>query len=82
MTAVYNRFVVESLAVYTDQPVGEAFFAERFRTHPDYPFLVADCGGQVLGFAYLAPFHPAPRLVIITAVRPPRIPPLTRKCSL
>ena len=56
---IFNHFVAESFAAYSEQPVGKHFFQDRRTSQPDYPFLVAESEGKVIGFAYLAPFHPA-----------------------
>lgn len=59
ITAIFNHHVVESLAAYPEQPVGEAFFRDRHEAAPDFPFFVAETeDGRVVGFAYLSPFHP------------------------
>ena len=59
VTAIFNHFARESFAVYSEQPVPEHFFRGRFSSHADYPFLIAQAGDQLIGFAYLAPLHPA-----------------------
>jgi phosphinothricin acetyltransferase len=62
VTAIFNHFVLESFAAYPEQPVDEAFLRGRAAASPDYPFLVAEVAGQVVGFAYLAPFLSVPTL--------------------
>lgn len=62
ITGIFNHFIVESFAAYSDQPVPENFFPDRYRSQAAYPFLVAERDGRVVGFAYLAPFHPAPTM--------------------
>jgi phosphinothricin acetyltransferase len=59
VTAVFNFFVVNSLAAYPDQPVSGDVFKEKHLAHPGYPFVVAEIDGEIAGFAYLAPFHHA-----------------------
>lgn len=62
VSAIFNHYVAASFAAYNDQPVAEHFFQERWAAHPEYPFLVAEVAEQVVGFAFLAPFHPAPTM--------------------
>jgi phosphinothricin acetyltransferase len=57
--AIFNHYVAYSFAAYFDQPVPEGFLDKMQASHPGYPFLVAEDNGQVIGFAFLAPFHPA-----------------------
>ena len=56
---IFNHFVSESFAAYSEEPVDSCFFRSRQQAALAYPFLVAEHDGQVVGFAYLAPFHPA-----------------------
>ena len=58
VTAIFNHFVVNSLAAYPEEPVAADFFAKKHSAASDYPFLVAEAGGTIIGFAYLLPFHP------------------------
>jgi L-amino acid N-acyltransferase YncA len=62
ITAIFNHFVTESFAAYPDQPVGVNFFRDRHGAHPIFPFVVAEIEGEVVGFGYLSPFHPAPTM--------------------
>ena len=62
VAAIFNHYVANSLAAYPDHAVEEDFFRLRRQSHPEYPFLVADDGERVAGFAYLSPFHPAATL--------------------
>jgi len=59
IVSIFNQFVAESFAAYPDQPVDESFFRDRWAAHPEYPFVVAEVRGRVVGFAYLSPFHQA-----------------------
>jgi phosphinothricin acetyltransferase len=59
IAAIFNHFVAESSAAYPEEPVDEEFFRDRQTAHPEYPFIVAESQGDVIGFAYLSPFHPA-----------------------
>jgi len=58
VTDVFNEFVARSMAAYPEDPVGIEFFLVRHRAAPDYPFVVVERDGRVIGFAYLSPFHP------------------------
>ena len=62
VSAIFNHYIAESFAAYNEQPVTDRFFQERRSAHPEYPFLVAEVSGRVAGFAFLAPFHPAPTM--------------------
>jgi len=62
VTAVFNHFVTNSFAAYPEEPVPEEFFERKHAAAPGYPFLVAESGGTVVGFAYLSPFHPVPTM--------------------
>lgn len=59
VTAIFNHFVTNSLAAYPKQPVSEKLFKERHLANPTYPFVIAETDGEVVGFAYLSPFHHA-----------------------
>ena len=54
VTRIFNTYVETSLAAYPDQPVDEGYFSDRHSATPDYPFLVSEIGGRVVGFAFLA----------------------------
>ncbi len=62
ITSIFNHFVTESYAAYPEQAVDQAFFKDRRAAHPEYPFVVAESQGEVVGFAYLSPFHPVPTM--------------------
>jgi L-amino acid N-acyltransferase YncA len=62
VTAIFNHYVAHSPAAYPERPVGPDFFRERLAAVPTYPFLVGEAGGEVVGFAYLAPFLPLPNM--------------------
>jgi phosphinothricin acetyltransferase len=59
ITRIFNHFVAESFAAYPDQPVEESFFRDLRAANRKFSFVVAEISGKVVGFAYLAPFHPA-----------------------
>ena len=59
VTAVFNFFVTNSLAAYPEELVSGDVFREKHLASPTYPFLVAEIDGEVVGFAYLSPFHHA-----------------------
>lgn len=56
---IFNHYVEHTFSAYPDRPVDESLFRDRYGTHQEYPFLVAELDGAVVGFAYLAPFHGA-----------------------
>ncbi|MDA5193738.1 GNAT family N-acetyltransferase [Govanella unica] len=57
--AIYNYVIATSTAVYTCEPVDlanrRAWFEERGRS--GYPVLVAEAGGEILGFASFGDFR-------------------------
>ena len=58
VTAVFNYYVEHSPAAYPDEPVSSGFFLSRWQTAPQYPFYTVVSDDRVIGFGYLAPFHP------------------------
>lgn len=57
---IFNHFVTRSFAAYPDQPVPYEFFARLQQMTQGYPAYVAMVDpGQVVGFGFLRPFHPA-----------------------
>jgi len=55
--AIYNREVLVSTATYDTVPRTEAEHRTWFGVHgPDYPVLVADLDGTVIGWASLSPW--------------------------
>jgi phosphinothricin acetyltransferase len=62
ITSIFNHFVVNSHAAYPEEPVEISFFRTKYLQAPDYPFMVASAEGEVVGFAYLAPFQPVPTM--------------------
>jgi len=55
VTAIFNHFVVNSLAAYPEEPVAADFFAKKHSATPDYPFLVAEAVGTMYsGFPSIA----------------------------
>ena len=59
---VFNHFVATSPAAYPEDPVSLSFFRDRHRASADYPFVVVESAGGVVGFAYLSPFHLVPTM--------------------
>jgi phosphinothricin acetyltransferase len=60
MTAIYAHHVLHGTGTFEEEPPDEAEMARRVSAVQDkgWPWLVADEGGQILGFAYLAQFRP------------------------
>jgi L-amino acid N-acyltransferase YncA len=60
---IFNHFVAHSFAAYPEQPISDEIF-DRFRNMASgYPSLVIkDHSGQVVGFAFLHPYHSASSL--------------------
>ncbi len=62
VTAIFNHFVLDSFAAYPEQPIDASIFRDRHEANPTYPFVVAEIEGRVVGFAFLAPYHPVPTM--------------------
>ena len=57
---IFNYYVRQSFAAYPDQPVPYEFFGRFQQMTQGYPAYVAKVeSGQVVGFGFLRPFHPA-----------------------
>ncbi len=55
---IYAPYVENTAISFEYEPPSEEEFADRTRrTLQKYPYLVAEAGGQLLGFAYAGPFH-------------------------
>lgn len=59
LAEIVNHFIVHSAASFRDEPVDAAFFVRRMRAVAalGYPFLVAEQGGEVIGYAHLFTFR-------------------------
>ena len=58
MAAIYRPAVTSSLASFEEQPPSASEMAERIRvTLERTPWLVAEDGGAVIGYAYAGPHH-------------------------
>ncbi|CAA9223113.1 MAG: Acetyltransferase, GNAT family [uncultured Acetobacteraceae bacterium] len=60
ITAIYAHHVLHGAGTFEEVPPDEAEMARRVAAVQDqgWPWLVAEEGGQVLGFAYLSQFRP------------------------
>jgi phosphinothricin acetyltransferase len=60
---IFNYFVAHSFAAYPEEPAGYAIFDRFLHVARGYPALVVkdDCG-EVVGFAFLHPYHSASSL--------------------
>ena len=58
--AIYAHHVLNGLATFEEDPPGVDDVAERVAAvrAKDLPWLVAEVGGRVLGYAYASPFRP------------------------
>jgi phosphinothricin acetyltransferase len=60
VTAIFNYFVERSFAAYPDESVGPEFFDRVLAMTKGYPAVSARTeAGEVVGFGFLRPFHPA-----------------------
>jgi len=60
VTAIMAHYVEHTVATFTEVPPSAADWAQRHAelTGLGLPFLVAEAGGEVVGFAYVAPWRP------------------------
>jgi L-amino acid N-acyltransferase YncA len=57
---IFNHFIRHSQAAFPADPVDYAFFDRFLEMSRGYPAVVVrDAAGQVVGFAFLRPYHPA-----------------------
>jgi len=57
LLAVYAPYVEQTAITFEYDVPSEQEFADRIRrTLERYPYLVAECGGRILGYAYAGPF--------------------------
>jgi L-amino acid N-acyltransferase YncA len=56
---IFNYYIQHSYAAYPDQPVTDDFFDRFLEMSRGYPAVVVKAGGEVAGFGFLRPFHPA-----------------------
>ncbi len=65
ITAIYAPAVLEGLASFEYVPPDEAEMLARMRVLLDggFPYLVAERGGRVVGYAYAGPYHKRPGYV-------------------
>jgi len=60
---IFNHFIATSMAAYPEGPVPHEFFSRFLQMMQGYPALVVTVSsGQVVGFGFLRPFHPASTL--------------------
>ncbi|MBR4424023.1 MAG: GNAT family N-acetyltransferase, partial [Mailhella sp.] len=59
MLRIYAHYVRETAVTFEyDVPEREEFAGRLSRVQQAFPWLVAEVGGVVAGYAYAAPFHP------------------------
>jgi len=57
--AIFNYFVDNSFAAYSENPVGHDYFVKLQDISKGYPFYVAECpDGTLAGYALLHPYYP------------------------
>ena len=59
---IYAHYVLHSLATFEETPpaLDEMLLRRRASVDLGLPYLVAEAGGEILGFAYAAPYRPRP----------------------
>jgi L-amino acid N-acyltransferase YncA len=62
ITAIYAHAVIHGTASFETEPPDEAEMRRRRETllRAGYPYLVAEIGGAVAGYAYAGPYRPRP----------------------
>jgi L-amino acid N-acyltransferase YncA len=62
ITRIYAEAVLQGTATFEIDPPDDAEMARRQRTLIDkgYPYLVAECGGVLAGYAYAGPYRDRP----------------------
>ena len=62
IAAIYAHYVRETVITFDEQPRTAADWARRLaeRDQAGWPFLVAESAGEVVGYAYVAPFRDRP----------------------
>lgn len=58
ITGIFNHYVEHSFAAYPDRPVDESFVRSLRDADTAYPFVVAEKDDEVIGFAFMRPYHP------------------------
>ena len=58
---MYNHYVLHSTATFDIEPMSMAAFTEKLtRIDHDFPFIVLEENGELLGYAYGSKFRPKP----------------------
>ncbi len=58
VTEIYNYYILNSTATFEEEPLSVADFDKRVgRISAKYPFLVAEDGGKIIGYAYVCEFN-------------------------
>ena len=62
ITAIYGHYVRNSVATFDTEPPGETFIADKFghMVELGHPVIVAESGGNTVGYAYASVFRPRP----------------------
>lgn len=57
ITQIYNEYILHSTATFETEVLAEAEMLRRLRDiMPEYPYLVAEVGGEVAGYCYAHPW--------------------------
>lgn len=72
ITAIYEHAVLHGTATYELEPPTLAEMGERFAALEEggFPYIVAEAGGDILGYAYAGPFRarPAYRFIVENSI--------------
>ena len=56
---IYSYYILHSIATFETEPIGAAEMTERIVTAvPDYPYLVLEQDGAVIGYSCVSPWKP------------------------
>ena len=59
LLAIYRPYVLHTAISFEYEAPSEAEFRARIeKTLAHYPYIVAECAGEALGYAYASPLHP------------------------
>lgn len=58
--AIFNHYVETDFSAYFDKALPENFFGNMLEAMRGYPALAVKLGDEVVGFAFLHAYHPAP----------------------
>lgn len=58
ISEIYNYYIKDTVITFEEEAITEADVLKRIEAYSDYPWLVCEHGGELLGYAYAAIFKP------------------------